>query len=172
MDSTSTENADDQAHETPAGGSDQGETPGEDGSNQETTGGNATADDHPRLRAAIDYLDRGWASTPTLGKSPFISAWQDQPFPSEADVRDMFANRKRNVGVRTGAISGNLTDIDLDHPRARQLAAAFLPKTGAIFGRASSRRAHWLYVVTGARRRAVHRLPQRRGRQHRRASRG
>jgi hypothetical protein len=47
-----------------------------------------------------------------------------------------------------GPVSKGLTDVDLDCPTARTLAPAFLPETGAIFGRASSERSHWLYTTS------------------------
>jgi hypothetical protein len=44
-----------------------------------------------------------------------------------------------------GASSGGLTDLDLDCPEAVAIASYILPRTPAIFGRASKRASHWLY---------------------------
>ncbi len=40
-------------------------------------------------------------------------------------------------------------DVDLDHPRAVELASQFLPATPLMFGRSGKPRSHWLYRVTG-----------------------
>jgi len=58
-----------------------------------------------------------------------------------------FAGRS-NIGVLLGDPSGWLVDIDLDHPRAVELADEYLPATDAIFGRPSKPRSHWLYIAT------------------------
>jgi hypothetical protein len=47
-----------------------------------------------------------------------------------------------NVGV---ILSDGLVDIDLAAPEARAAAPYLLPKTNALFGRASSPSAHWIY---------------------------
>jgi len=44
-----------------------------------------------------------------------------------------------------GTASGNLFDVDLDNPVVVRLARHFLPKTPAIFGRASKPQSHYLY---------------------------
>jgi P4 family phage/plasmid primase-like protien len=59
-----------------------------------------------------------------------------------------FAGRQTNVGVLLGEPSGWLIDIDLDHPRAVELAAQFLPSTPAVSGRPGKPRSHWWYRVT------------------------
>jgi bifunctional DNA primase/polymerase-like protein len=55
------------------------------------------------------------------------------------------------VGVVLGEASGGLADVDLDAPEAIALADAFLPATGATFGRASKPRSHRIFVADGAR---------------------
>src|SRR5262249_8385275 len=47
-----------------------------------------------------------------------------------------------NVGIKS--IDG-LVDVDCDCLEAVHFANAFLPKTPAIYGRASRRRSHWLF---------------------------
>jgi hypothetical protein len=47
--------------------------------------------------------------------------------------------------VQLGPKSNGLRDIDLDCWEAIALAPYLLPKTEAIFGRASKRQSHWLY---------------------------
>ena len=60
---------------------------------------------------------------------------------------EFFNGAQQNVGVQMGAASGGLTDTDLDCAEALAIAPYFLPKTSAIFGRASSRNSHWEYVT-------------------------
>jgi hypothetical protein len=90
------------------------------------------------------YRSLGWATirVQPLAKAP-VGAWQDRT-DEPADFRT-----GDNVGVRLGAPSGDLVDVDLDCPEAVALAGMYLPAT-ATFGRAGMRR-HWLYrcaVVT------------------------
>jgi hypothetical protein len=59
-----------------------------------------------------------------------------------AVVQRRGAKYRRDVG----RASSGLTDVDLDWPEARVTACCFLPPT-AVFGRASSPGAHWLYVT-------------------------
>lgn len=84
------------------------------------------------------YRSLGWATirVQPLGKAP-IGHWQDRTDePSDFAAGD-------NVGVRLGAPSGDLVDVDLDAPQAVVLAPRFLPAT-ATFGRGGERR-HYLY---------------------------
>ena len=57
-----------------------------------------------------------------------------------------FNGTPQNVGVVLGPSSRGLTDLDLDCREAIELASYVLPKTGAIFGRASAPGSHWLYL--------------------------
>lgn len=87
---------------------------------------------------ALAYRERGWCPIPYARgqKGPRGRAgrgWQRWDF-GPAEIRERF-DENTNVGLRLGAASGNLVDVDLDHPAARRLAARFLPKTGAAFGR-------------------------------------
>ena len=63
-------------------------------------------------------------------------------------IGNYFNGKPQNIGVLLGEPSGWLIDIDLDHVQAVVEAENFLPATGAIFGRASKRRSHWLYRAT------------------------
>jgi Bifunctional DNA primase/polymerase, N-terminal len=58
-----------------------------------------------------------------------------------------FNGGQMNIGVMLGPSSHGLTDVDLDCDQARAIAPYILPRTGAIFGRASSRAAHRLYYT-------------------------
>jgi hypothetical protein len=66
----------------------------------------------------------------------------------DADNAATYFNGSRmNVGVILGPSSHGLTDVDLDCTEARDIASYILPRTGAIFGRPSSRAAHRLYYT-------------------------
>jgi hypothetical protein len=52
-----------------------------------------------------------------------------------------------NVGIVLGPSSQGLTDVDLDCVEAIAIAPYILPRTEAIFGRASKRASHWLYYT-------------------------
>jgi putative DNA primase/helicase len=78
-------------------------------------------------------------------KKPIGSNWQTRII-GEVDVPKYFNGALQNVGVLLGASSGGLTDIDLDCREAVAIAPYVLPSTGALFGRASRRGSHRLYV--------------------------
>jgi hypothetical protein len=78
-------------------------------------------------------------------KKPIGGDWQTRVI-REDDVPKYFNGVQQNVGVVLGVSSGGLTDIDLDCREAVAIAPYVLPRTGAVFGRASSRDSHWLYI--------------------------
>ncbi len=97
------------------------------------------------LRAARRYHAKGRTPTPARGKRPLLRNWQNRRLPT-TEFRKQFANG-RNVGLLNGALSNGLVDIDLDAPETIALAGAYLPETSCIFGRASKRRSHFVYVA-------------------------
>ena len=99
--------------------------------------------------AAEQYAKRGWSviPIPPRSKNPGLKGWERMRLTAES-LDDHFNGRPQNVGVLLGEPSGWLIDVDLDHPRAVELAPQFLPSTPAVFGRASNQRSHWLYRVT------------------------
>lgn len=99
------------------------------------------------LDVARSYLRRGWVPLPVpfRSKSPGFEGWQHFSV-TEADLSRHFYGRQLNIGVLLGKVSGDLTDVDLDCDEALTLAPYFLPTTGAIFGRRTRPRSHWLYV--------------------------
>ena len=118
----------------------------------------ATADEGPPgrgqniiLRTALTYRERGWWPIPIpLGKkAPIDEGWPNQRL--DGTKLDAAFARPCNIGILLGEPSGWLTDIDLDAPEAVALADSFLPKTEAVFGRASKLRSHRLYIVEDAR---------------------
>jgi len=99
------------------------------------------------IRSALQYKNMGWAVIPIpfQKKAPTKQGWTKWRL-DEDEIRQFF-NGKTNIGVLLGEPSGYLVDIDLDCPEAVRLAPMFLPKTGAIFGRAGAPKSHWLYYV-------------------------
>ncbi len=99
------------------------------------------------LDAATDYLRRGWQPLPVphRSKNPNFAGWQNFTL-SENEVPNHFNGKPQNIGILLGTKSSGLTDIDLDSPEAVKLADLFLPKTEAVFGRASKARSHRLYI--------------------------
>jgi len=97
------------------------------------------------LAAALRWCQRGAVPIPVRfrEKVPVGEAWQKQRF-TAADVPAVFNSTPLNIGILWGEPSGNLIDVDLDWPEACDVASSLLPAT-ATYGRASSRRSHWLY---------------------------
>ena len=93
----------------------------------------------------LDYAERGWRVVPVASgqKRPILKNWPNQEFsPADFEPND-------NIAIRVGKLSGDLADCDLDCEEATELAPLYLPKTGAIFGRPSKPRSHWLYIASG-----------------------
>jgi len=97
--------------------------------------------------AAFEYLNRGFQPVPIpfKQKGPTRSGWQKEHV-TPIMVELVFPKDQMNIGVRLGPDSNGLIDIDLDSPEAIACAPYILPTTGAIFGRASNRISHWLYL--------------------------
>lgn len=55
------------------------------------------------------------------------------------------AGGSTNLGILLGEASGDLIDVDLDHPAAQRLKSYLLPHTAAIHGRETSRKSHYWY---------------------------
>jgi Bifunctional DNA primase/polymerase, N-terminal len=100
------------------------------------------------LAIARDLLARGYNPVPVaVGKHPTGKKWQHVVI-TEANVEQYFNGKAINVGVQLGKASGGLRDVDLDCIEAVKLAPYFLPETNLIYGRASKRRSHWLYICS------------------------
>jgi putative DNA primase/helicase len=100
------------------------------------------------LEIARSYVSRGWSPVPIpfRGKGPRDKDWQLRQIDSTT-VAQFFNGLPQNVGIELGPKSNGLTDVDLDCAEAAAIAPYLLPPTTAIFGRASSRASHWLYVT-------------------------
>ena len=100
--------------------------------------------------AARAYLARGWqpVRVPPGRKGPVDQGWQTRQWqPGDFGADD-------NIGVILGPRSGDLVDVDLDTIEATELADLYLPRSSAVFGRASKLRSHRLYIAPGARKEA------------------
>jgi len=101
------------------------------------------------LEVALDYIGRGWNPVPVKyrSKRPLDGEnWQWRVIDAAAAPR-FFNGAQMNIGVQMGPTSGGLTDVDLDCSEAIAVAPYMLPPTKAIFGRASARAAHRLYLT-------------------------
>src|SRR6516165_5888434 len=101
------------------------------------------------LDIALDYINRGWNPVPVNYRAKKPSAgkgWQLRIIDA-TNAPHYFNGDQMNIGVILGPSSHGLTDVDLDCDEARAVASYVLPRTGAIFGRASSRAAHRLYYT-------------------------
>jgi hypothetical protein len=83
--------------------------------------------DESTLIAAKDFVGRGWSPTPLEGKRPVLDGWQNGGIGFDECVEHWSNGRGHNVGILTGAPSGNLADVDLDSTEARALIAAPRP---------------------------------------------
>ena len=111
------------------------------------------------VEAALDAYRRGLTPLPIPrhSKSPTMAGWTKIRWPDptidtgegEDAVRAAFeeytAGGSTNLGVLLGEASGDLIDVDLDHPAAQRLKSYLLPHTAAIHGRETSRRSHYWY---------------------------
>ena len=103
------------------------------------------------LRLARSYLERGWEPVPVkrMGKAPKHKGWLERTIDS-SNIDDFFKGEDGNVGIKLGAPSSGLSDVDLDHSTAMKLAPMFLPPSASRFGRDAKPDSHWLYVCAGA----------------------
>jgi hypothetical protein len=101
------------------------------------------------LEYALAYVRRGWAVVPIphRSKKAVLGGWQRLRL-KEDDLPQHFGGAPQNIGVLTGEPSGWTVDVDLDHPRAVELADEFLPPTPAVFGRPGKPRSHRFYRAT------------------------
>ena len=102
-----------------------------------------------KLQVAEQYTGQGWRCIPIPegSKAPQLNGWPKLRI--ERDELPSYFSNGSNIGVLLGKPSGGLVDIDLDRPEATLLAAEFLPATGAVFGRQSKPRSHYLFRAQG-----------------------
>ena len=100
------------------------------------------------LEVATSYVARGWKPVPIpfKEKGPKLKDWPTLTTDA-SNVAQYFNGPEQNIGVQLGPKSNGLTDVDLDCPEAIAAAGYFLPRTGAVFGRASARFSHALFYT-------------------------
>jgi len=84
---------------------------------------------------------------PAGQKGPAFKGWLGLRL-REQDVARAFRGAG-NIGLILGPPSGQLVDVDLDCPEARDLADRMLPPTASVTGRPSSPRSHRWYICPG-----------------------
>ncbi len=91
---------------------------------------------------AKKYIGEGWSVIPIPRgeKGPRTPNWQNTTFGEDAFSGD------ENIGVRLGAPSANLVDIDLDAQEAVDAAQVLLLKTERVSGRPGKPRSHYWYI--------------------------
>lgn len=111
------------------------------------------------VEAALDAYRRGLTPLPIPrhSKGPTMAGWTKLRWrdpttdtgEGEDAVRAAFeeytAGGSTNLGVLLGEASGDLIDVDLDHPAASRLKSYLLPYTAAVHGRETSRKSHYWY---------------------------
>ena len=99
------------------------------------------------MTLALQALARGWhpVAVHSSTKKPVGQKWQLRKVTRE-NVSKYFAGNV-GVGLQMGPKSNGLTDIDLDCGEAIALAPYFLPKTNAVYGRASKPCSHRLFYI-------------------------
>ncbi len=84
------------------------------------------------LEYARRYHALGWVLTRVQhgGKRPIDDGWQTATPPTAAAVEEWFSRGRFNIGLRTGAVSGGIVDLDIDAealvPYVNALAPAWL----------------------------------------------
>jgi hypothetical protein len=104
------------------------------------------SDKSPVFRAALAFLKQGLRPVPVgfQTKQPHPD-WRELQI-DELNATKYFGEGPSNIGLRLGAPSRGLVDVDCDCDEAVALASYFLPPTGAVFGRKSRPRSHSLFL--------------------------
>jgi P4 family phage/plasmid primase-like protien len=99
------------------------------------------------LAIALSYIEKNWNPLPIkyMEKAPKIGKDWGNLIIDRTNAHQYFIGTPLNIGVMLGPKSNGLVDCDMDCSEALAVASFLMPKTGAIFGRASSRHAHNLY---------------------------
>src|ERR1700736_1546538 len=106
-------------------------------------------------RARASYRTPNWGRSGARRKRPecrkidtarAFEDWQNRII-DESTAPRFFNGGTQNIGIQLGPASHGLTDVDLDCAQAVAIAPYILPPTGAIFGRATKRASHWLYIT-------------------------
>jgi hypothetical protein len=112
---------------------------------------NDPAPRQPRASDIVhDFIRRRFAPVPvpSRAKGPRLKGWQNLRIDSPELVARYFVD-PTNIGVKLGAASDGLVDVDIDCAEALEFGQRRLPYTAAKFGRASKPASHRLYRVAG-----------------------
>lgn len=113
--------------------------------------GHPTTNPEELVEAALSAFERGWIPVPiaTGQKRPSLPQWNHLTYAGPDQIRSTFIDPKvGGIGLILGDASRGLVDVDLDHPKARRIAAMFLPPTSMMTGRATTRHSHYWYQIT------------------------
>lgn len=102
-----------------------------------------------KLERLRQHHAAGIVQTPVRGKAAIRDDWSTERLPLDVLEGIYAADPDLNIGGLMGEVSNDLVDIDLDCPEALDIAHRFLSSTDAVFGKASTPRAHSLYRVPG-----------------------
>lgn len=106
---------------------------------------------------ALEAIEHGYQPVPLVsgGKRAILSGWtrlrwqnSEEGLAHAAEKFDQWAeDGQGGIGVLLGEPSGNLIDIDLDHPKTRRLKDHFLPPTKMRSGRTTRPGTHYWYIA-------------------------
>lgn len=122
---------------------------------EEHFGNDSNASDATVRQWAERYDGRGYSIIPVNARSkkqalPEWKKYQERR-PTKSELDSWFTSKTdRNIAIVTGAVSGNLVDIDLDCPEACRLAPKFLPPTDMRHGRKTRTDSHYYYYYGSA----------------------
>lgn len=120
-----------------------------------------TQDTPASVTAALEAIERGYSPIPihSREKMPALNSWTrgvGTKDPAEVEkifrekaVGDPAANLRpaANIGLLLGEPSGNLVDVDLDHPKTRRLKDHFLPRSPMRSGRPGRPGSHYWFIA-------------------------
>ena len=94
------------------------------------------------------YWSHGMDTVPVEPRSKFVEIddWNNP----DRQFRDPEDYRGHNIGIRLGAVSRGLVDVDLDTPKACAVAPYILPPTRMRMRKQGKPIAHYFYRCTGA----------------------
>jgi hypothetical protein len=85
-----------------------------------------------------DYIDLGLSVTPCNGKQPVVKNWQERGLQIEV------WNHKYK-GFNIGLLGKDVTNLDIDNPVIKKFIEVYLKTCGAVYGRMSNPRSHYLF---------------------------
>lgn len=99
----------------------------------------------------LDYLEQGHDITPCKNKVPIVSNWQQRKIGKD-EWKKLYT--MCNIGLKLGG----KTDIDIDNNVVKKFITKYLKSCGAIYGRKSNPRSHYLFL--GELKSKIYSMPQ------------